>query len=342
MFICVLYGLDLTVGGLIDMSMSKLSLKELAKKIPGTVSFVRLMRALNKVAAEFVSRVYVSRLKHFFWREVHFDTLNAPLAVSNHTRENYLVYTSDKVIGKLLYCRGDFDFQKFERALCILNLETKNEVVLRNLVLFDIGANVGSIGIPAIKRGYVDHVIAFEPDPDNFRLLRINAILNGVDDRMECHQVALGAEYGVAELKRNESNHGDHRIRISTGRLDESEGDNASDFVKTEVRRVDDFLTDESDCILWIDVQGYEADVLAGAKTALRNVCPLILEFTPNDLTENGKMDQLVGYLTGSSYTRFFNLESPSPVSIDLNRDNILELGRMLEERDSFTDILVI
>ena len=223
----------------------------------------------------------------------------------------------------------------------ILNSESQSGVSTKKPVLFDIGANIGPIGIPAIKRGYVDRVIAFEPDPDNFRLLRINTILNDVDDRMECYQVALGAESGIAQLTRSESNHGDHRIRRPSD-SDDSGTDHASDNVTIEVRRLDDFLAGVTDCILWIDVQGYETHVLSGAVTALRNACPLVLEFTPKDLVENGTMEQFIEHLTSSSYTRFFNLDNPAPVSVELNRESILELGRTLEQRDSFTDILVL
>ena len=323
------------------MNESTLSARELAKKIPGTVSFVGFLRAQRKAMAEILASLYLSRLKRFFWRAVHFDSLKAPLVVSNHPRENYLAYTSDKVIGKLLYCRGDFDFHKFERAMRILNLETKKEATVSKPVLFDIGANIGPIGIPAIKRGYVDKVIAFEPDPDNYRLLRINAILNDVDDRMECYQVGLGAETGKAKLTKSVHNFGDHRIQTPSSTAINTDHDE-SDSLTIEVRKLDDFLTDATDYILWIDVQGYESHVLSGALAALRNAYPLVLEFVPKDLAENGTLDKFLEQLTTSSYTRFFDLNCVTPVSVDLNRESILELGAALQKQDSFTDILFL
>ena len=60
-------------------------------------------------------------------------------------------------------------------------------------ILIDIGANIGPICIPAVKRNYVKQAIAIEPGPDNARLLRANVALNSLHDRIIVHECAVGA-----------------------------------------------------------------------------------------------------------------------------------------------------
>jgi hypothetical protein len=58
--------------------------------------------------------------------------------------EKYLVYTNDP-IGKDLFIHGEYDFRKFELALQLLHRKSIQTLV-------DVGANIGSICIPAVNR----------------------------------------------------------------------------------------------------------------------------------------------------------------------------------------------
>jgi len=67
-------------------------------------------------------------------------------------------------------------------------------------VAFDIGANFGLWALRMAERvGPTGKVAAFEPAPDTLDGLLQNARLSGAD-AIETHQVALGAEAGVADL----------------------------------------------------------------------------------------------------------------------------------------------
>ena len=200
-----------------------------------------------------------------------------------------------------------------------------------------MGANIGPICIPAVRTGYVNHAIAFEPDPENFRLLRINAILNDVDSDIEFHQVALGSEIGQAQLALSLDNHGDHRILPANAAA-------PANSVAVSVRCLDDYIDGEADVepILWIDVQGYEMHVLCGAPSALAKACPLTIEYSPKDLKRNGTLNGLVELLTTGAYSKFYDLEQESPSQEILDSGNLIELARTLEARDTFTDILIL
>ena len=125
----------------------------------------------------------------FFWklfysskrfRRILFDSHSTDnkflLSVQN---ENYVVSTRDKVIGRDIYVNGQFDFEKLEKALKLLGNKFSAKV------LIDIGANIGTICIPSIKRKIFSTAIAFEPDPTNFTLLNANILLNHINDSID-------------------------------------------------------------------------------------------------------------------------------------------------------------
>lgn len=80
-----------------------------------------------------------------------FDALEKDFEIIHYKDVLFLVSTKDKLISKELFIKGNSDFGKFEKAYKILNLQTKKE----NLNLIDIGANIGTIGITALKKNFV-------------------------------------------------------------------------------------------------------------------------------------------------------------------------------------------
>jgi len=110
---------------------------------------------------------------------------------------------NDRMLGRMLYLGGDH--------------EPEVRTLLRRLplaggVCVDIGANVG-LHTMLMSRlvGPAGRVFAFEPDPDNFRLLETNLRLNGGDNvtALEC---AVGDADGICRLARNPRNWADCRV----------------------------------------------------------------------------------------------------------------------------------
>ena len=82
--------------------------------------------------------------------------------------------------------------------------------------LYDIGANIGSICIPAVKRNLVETAFAVEPVSKNFQLLRINVILNNLDEKIKPFNFALSSEDDQnLDMELASDNSGDHRIRLN-------------------------------------------------------------------------------------------------------------------------------
>lgn len=245
-------------------------------------------------------------------------------------REKYVVMTDD-FIGKRLYQRGEFDFPKFLAALRVLERES-----VRTLV--NIGANVGDVCIPAVTRGRAAKALAFEPDPISFALLKINCEWNGCSDLVVCRPVAIGAHRGFARLEQpDRGNRGGSRIFEVRGSGDGREAviDQLSDV---RIVPLDDIgLALTPDDLLFIDIEGHEAQALRGARRTLSSGVPVVLEISPDVLTKQD-IDDIIQAL--SPRQRFVDLRDPqaSVQPLDGIRGFCERLGSKPKKRQS--DIL--
>jgi FkbM family methyltransferase len=123
-------------------------------------------------------------------------------------------------------------------------------------LFLDIGSNIGSYTVLAsgVRRA---KTWAFEPDPETVRALRRNVELNGIQDRVTIHELALGDTDGEVSFTRglDTINHvaikGETNVRtVSTRRLDTLIGANRPLMIK-------------------MDVEGFEEPVVRGAKGLL-------------------------------------------------------------------------
>ena len=143
-----------------------------------------------------------------------------------------------------------------EAAIAGLSLPDESVVV-------DIGANIGAMAKIFARRAKVVH--AFEPSPRALEYLRMNA-----DENVIVHAVALSDHAGVGLFEERES-------------LDRS---SLSDHgIEVPVRTLDSF--DLKPDLIKIDVEGFEPEVLRGARETLRRSPILLFEA----LSENALAD---------------------------------------------------
>lgn len=302
------------------------------KRIPGMVATVRHLRGLwrrSQIAA--IGSAMRWGKRNIARRILVFAALPERLALALHERESYIVNTADKVIGRSLYAGGQFDFQKFEIAASLIRAHGGPGP---EAVLIDAGANIGSICIPAVRRGLVARAIAFELDPGNTRLLRINALLNRVEDRIDIRNMAVGAAPGDVSVQHSATNFGDHRV----GKPASGEG------VSVPMVALDSLVgdLDLARSILWMDVQGYEAFALQGAREFMVAGVPLIAEFSREDLDSTASFDLFMSLVTSAGYSVFFDLDAAPPKATPLSRAALEELSDQLTERGTFTDLLFL
>ena len=160
-----------------------------------------------------VSRFLLSILKTGprILRRAAYDAMPVPYLVAGDI-EHFVVSTTDKVIGRNLFLGGEFDFHKFQTTLAII----RREGLPDPQHLIDVGANIGTIVIPALTRKLVQSATAIEPHPMNIRLLRTNLALNGLYDNVSVLSHAVGVESKTTLfLQESSTNSGNHSIGTS-------------------------------------------------------------------------------------------------------------------------------
>ncbi len=152
-------------------------------------------------------------------------------------------------------------------------------------VVVDVGANLGYFSVLAAALvGESGRVMAFEPDPANFRLLQENIALNEYGDRVTTLQAGLAEEPGAGHLYLSEDNLGDHRIFRGEGARQTCDIQllNGSEVLRGQLPRID---------LLKVDTQGSEYSVIAGLLPLLLEMPgkpQVLVELTPFALRQAG------------------------------------------------------
>ncbi|MEJ7783927.1 MAG: FkbM family methyltransferase [Solirubrobacteraceae bacterium] len=135
-------------------------------------------------------------------------------------------------------------------------------------VALDIGASLGLWTLPlaraaAFNRG---RLWCFEPNPENLPWLEANIGRNELSSVVEVHAVALGSRRGTAQLGCREHGGGNGAL------LDAA----AAETVEVPVIRLDDLDFQRRVSFVKMDVEGFELEVLRGARTLIERDRPSI------------------------------------------------------------------
>jgi FkbM family methyltransferase len=246
----------------------------------------------------------------------------------------YLVSTRDRNIGRRLFVNHyRKEFGHLRRALAALEAVNGRKEAG---TMLDVGANIGTTAIPAIVEHGFDRVLALEPSPESFLLLELNIRANGLGEQIHALQVAASDAPGLARFDTASANSGAHRV-VEASAL----GETVIDVEATTLDRLaqqeqfDPALTE----LVWMDVEGHEGRVLAGASCVLERGIPIVAEVAPARDEERGLTVELAVDLLARHYTHFLDLrvawQGQPPLRTDL-RAVVAEYG------DGFTDILAL
>lgn len=148
------------------------------------------------------------------------------------------------------------------------------------MTVVEIGANVGFFTLLLAQlAGEGGRVLAFEPDPENFRLLRKNAAGR---PNIDCRQAAVSDRAGSLKLFVSEENRGDHRV------YDCGEGRGC---VEVQAVTIDEALGPGGRAgFIKMDIQGAEFPALLGMERTIRNSpgLSMLCEFTPGLMRKCG------------------------------------------------------
>ncbi|MGH7925238.1 MAG: FkbM family methyltransferase [Candidatus Binatus sp.] len=123
----------------------------------------------------------------------------------------------------------------------------------------EVGANIGLYALAFAGRvGAAGHVVAFEPDPVNASALEANVSVNGWHDRITVIKAAVGHSSGQVSFA---------AARGVESRIDT--GHNCGDAITVPMVTLDDALRGRRIDVIKIDVEGFEQQVIQGARRVL-------------------------------------------------------------------------
>ena len=188
----------------------------------------------------------------------------------------------DQVIGKALMDYGEF-------------AEGENIVMSRYLragdVAVDVGANVGTTALAMAQQvGPQGHVIALEPQPVVAHCLAAALAANGLS-QVRLLTVAAGQQSGMVKMDFSQplSNHGTAKVA--------SQGDSVP------MIRLDDLELARC-ALIKIDVEGYEWQVIEGARATIGRLRPTLYYFEAKRLPGT---EAAMGFLLQHGYRLYWH-----------------------------------
>jgi FkbM family methyltransferase len=220
----------------------------------------------------------------------------------------FFVDPSDRVVGAWLMWHGEWQRREIDQAVAVLADAGR---LPADAVFVDVGAHIGTHTVYALRTGRFARAVAFEPAPRNARLLAMNLETNGLAKVATIVPKAAGDRPGTAVLHLHPRNTGAHAI----GAPPSVDG---LDRLDVPLVRVEDELIAQGIApgrigLIWVDVEGYEPQVLDGLTGLIARRTPIAFEFTPSRYTDNTK-ERLVELLV-RHYTTVHSLGRGDPAA---------------------------
>jgi FkbM family methyltransferase len=211
----------------------------------------------------------------------------------------------------------DYDYLREWRISKLFETKTTNYVkkfLKQGDSFIDGGANIGYYSLMASKLvGQKGSVYAFEPTPATFKRLCDNISLNELQN-VKPYQMGLGSDDG--ELEYFISNINPVNNSFVKSELNSHPGSNV---IKVKIARLDTIFPDGIDnlSVIKLDVEGYENEVILGAKNLIQKSRPaIIFEFYyPIVVKRYKNHNQIFDSLKALGYSEFIEIETGNIVS---------------------------
>jgi FkbM family methyltransferase len=170
-------------------------------------------------------------------------------------------------VSRTLLRGGSYDWPE----VCLLS-----GLINQDSRLVVVGAHLGALLIPIALRSGARRIVAFEPSPNNYRLLKINLALNDLN-AVAVHHAAAGNREGAIGFTQNSINSGNSRVS--------SLGD-----VMVPVTTLDSVLLPDATPVdlLVMDVEGFEVYAIRDGQRVLAETRYFYVEYAPEQLEEQG------------------------------------------------------
>lgn len=177
----------------------------------------------------------------------------------------------------------------------------------KNNLILNIGANIGTTARNLKYLGF-KNIIAFEPVFENFLILKKNTNFQEINS----YNISLGNESGIKDINKNlESNGRNSFLRKYS----------QQDTEKVIIIKLDELKLHPK--YIFMDVEGYELEVLEGSVNTLKSVDALCLEMS---LKDKDRTEKVVSILT-KYFEQFQVFNMDSYYGIDNLKDYIGKLN---------------
>ncbi|BAK75715.1 FkbM family methyltransferase [Pseudogulbenkiania sp. NH8B] len=196
----------------------------------------------------------------------------------------------DEYVGQALIQYGEY--AELETQLLLQCTNRPGTVV-------EVGANIGSQTVPLAKaaKAVGADVMAFEPQPFVFQNLCANLALSAVDN-VAAWPFACAMHPGTVWLTSP-----DYRRTGNFGAVS-AQSQPLENGVQVPCVRLDDMTCERTVQLLKVDVEGFELQVLEGARDVLTNHRPIL--YVENDRVANSSA--LIQYLWGYGYRLWWHI----------------------------------
>ena len=252
-----------------------------------------------------------------------------PYVAAEIGEELFVLRTDDRGVGKKIFLlRSRKDLAGLETAL--RRLPEYGVRLPDEPVFVDVGANIGTTTVMALRRHGFASGIAIEPAQENFRTLRINLVANGLESRVQAIRAAVSDREGEVMFDVSRPNSGAYRIASA-----DAGGTVAVEAVTLDGLVSSGVIEPSRVGLLWVDAVGHERNVLAGASTLLAAGVPAVIAVRRN-LRLDPETRETVSELLAAHYTDVVEvrrLHTSYPIE---------ELGTLLDSIERVTDVLLV
>lgn len=188
-------------------------------------------------------------------------------------------------------------------------------------VVFDVGANVGQYASIVLEEIPEARLFSFEPNPHAFR--KLTAAVQG--RQFQAFNVAVGSVAGPSVMFDHADAEGSFHGSLVKGVIENVHHDRAQE-IPVRVTTVDDAIAEQRLArvdLLKIDVEGFEAEVLRGAKAAIsdRRIGAVQFEFNEMNVVSKQFLADFEALLPGYRCHRLLR----NGCLLDLSGESILK-----------------
>jgi FkbM family methyltransferase len=196
-----------------------------------------------------------------------------------------LVNQNDLYIGRAISVYGEFSELETQFLL---------DLCSRPGSVVEVGANIGAHTVPLARQLAREgrRLVAFEPQPAVFQLLCANLALNALTN-VRAWPYACGAEAGQVAFPEPDYQKPGNFGAVSVGIRPPEAG-----FLQAPCVKLDEVIGQEQVALLKIDVEGFEREVLDGARSLIARSRPFV--YLENDRVDRSK--ELIEWLWSARY----------------------------------------